>query len=344
MTALRARLAAEGYLGKGPAAGPPVFDAAVERAVRVFQRSRGLETDGTLNAPTLEALNVPASRLVRQIELNLERLRWLPRQMGAHFLFVDIAGFRLVAFDEDRPTLSMRIIVGDEFRRTPMLVTRLTSIVLNPYWNIPKTIVAEAVVPKARLDPRYLSSRDIRVFEDRAGARREVQPASVDWHKVKLDGTPYLFQQQSGPLNPLGSVKFFLQNNLAVYLHGTPDVDRFGQTQRTLSHGCIRLENPLLLATYLLSGNSSRWTRARLREAIEDGMELPLPLAAAVPVYLWYRTAWIDPDGRAQFRPDVYGWDGVLDNALAGNPPVVPKELQAVIRGRKTGSVERASY
>jgi murein L,D-transpeptidase YcbB/YkuD len=132
-------------------------------------------------------------------------------------------------------------------------------------------------------------------------------------------------------------MKFILQNGLAVYLHGTPETKLFAEHQRTLSHGCIRLENPLELANYLLRDNSPSWNKSSLNAAIADGQELPIPLHEAVPVYLWYRTAWVDKYERIQFRSDVYGWDGVVIAALQGKPPLVPKELQAAIRGRHAG-------
>lgn len=268
----------------------------------------------------------------KQIAANLERLRWLPRELGERYLFVDIADFSLSAFEDGKKKLSMRIIVGGDFKRTPMFMSRVTQVVVNPYWNIPRSIIREEIIPKAKLNPDFLTKRHIRVYEDFDGARREMDPKLIDWSSVKPNGYPFHFQEHSGRANPLGPLKFNIPSGTGVYLHGTPNHRLFEKETRTLSHGCIRVENPVGLATFLLKRNSRRWSKSELSGIIVEGVERRLSVEDSVPVYLWYRTAWVDENGELQLRPDVYGWDAIVANAIEGKLPVVTKEQQKLIR------------
>lgn len=296
------------------------------QAARYRELRAALIAYHSVGAPSEQA------RVLRQIRANLERLRWLPRRLGDRYLFVDIADFKLEGFLNGRRNFSSRIIVGDEYRRTPLLSSRITSLVVNPYWYIPRSILAAEILPAVRKDPRYLTVNGIRVSEESHGARREIDPLSVDWRQVKVDGSPYLFQMGAGSKNPLGRLKFVFPNTHAVYLHGTRDSRLFSESRRALSHGCIRVEDATGLAAYLLA-EDSRSEREKVERAIEGRLETPIALSSPVPIYVWYRTARSDRRGKLELLNDVYGWDEIVANALEHKPLLVPTDLQLVIRG-----------
>lgn len=313
VAALAARLA---DACAGPLPVEAVYDAALERQVAAFQSAHGLRADGVAGRATLEEINVPRAERRAQLVVNLERLRWLPDDLGDRYVLVDIAGFSLTLFDGGKPRLSMRIIVGKDHRETPVFSGAIKYVVLNPTWAVPRSIAVEEILPAAANDPTYFARKGLRVFEEQAGRKTPIDPAGVDWASVPAEGFAYSVEQPAGPRNPLGSVKFVFPNDFAVYLHGTPDTALFDRGVRTLSHGCIRVESPVALAEALLEGTKPPWTARALQEAIALGRERALPLPRPTPVHLWYRTAWVDEQNTLQFRHDVYGWDRTVWDAL----------------------------
>jgi L,D-transpeptidase YcbB len=291
---LRARLAdaaeADAAEPFPPSESPDLFDAPLEEAVRRFQQRHGLEEDGVAGPATLAELNLPAEDHVRQIEVNLERWRWLPHDLGQRHVLVNIAGFRLDAVEDGRTTLDMRIIVGKPYTRTPMFSSAIGSVVLNPYWNVPRSIVPE-VLARARRDPSYLHREG---FETLPGSR---------------------LRQRPGPQNALGRIKFVFPNRFGVYLHDTSAPALFGSTVRTFSHGCIRIEKPFDLAAWALR-DDPRWNADAIRAAIEAGRERSVPLPHKIPVHVAYWTAWVDGDGTQQLGRDVYLRDAELARLL----------------------------
>jgi murein L,D-transpeptidase YcbB/YkuD len=288
IAALRGRLAAEGY-GAPETREPDLFDAGLKKALVDFQRQHGLEPNGILSAVTRATLNVPAADRADQIEANLERWRWLPHVLPADRIDVDIAGQQAVLFKAGSPALSMRIIVGDPKHRTPMFASALNAVVFNPPWNVPNSIAQAELLPKEARHPGYLAQNGF----------------------VWTDGR---LQQQPGPKSSLGLVKFDLPSPFGVYLHDTPSRSLFQKRERALSHGCMRLEKPQELADLLLRAQG--WNQDGVTRAIEAKSTMRVDLKTRTPLYVLYWTAVADDKGQVEFRPDVYGWDDKLTDAL----------------------------
>ena len=316
VVALRRRLAATGDLGERYARGGILFDAAVAAALRLFQARHGLDVDAVAGTRTLAALNVSAGQRARQIEANLERLRWLPRELPPHRLLVNIADFRLELIEAGSLSLAMRVIAGKQARRTPFFTGEITSIVLNPSWTVPEKIAVEDKLPLILEDRDYLKEQGFHVFARKGRTWREIDPADVDWTRLSEEHFPYRLRQDTGPKNALGRIKFQVPNRHDIYLHDTPSHELFARAERTFSSGCIRVERALDLAVRLLAADPG-WSRARIEEAIAAGDSVSVRLPAPLPVYLLYWTAWVDQDGALQFREDVYGRDAAILEALA---------------------------
>jgi murein L,D-transpeptidase YcbB/YkuD len=302
--ALRQRLIAFGDLSaQALSPDPGGYDAVLADAVRRFQARHGLEPDGVLGRATLAELNVAPALRVRQIELALERLRWLPRRSGRPVIAVNIPMYRLWAWDrgadDDRPSLSMGVIVGKAMRtRTPVFADELRYLVFRPYWNVPRSIVRDELLPAIARDPTYLARHD------------------MELSSVPGDELPRI-RQRPGPKNALGLVKFIFPNDANVYLHGTPAPQLFARSRRDFSHGCVRVEDPAALAHWLLQGQPD-WSREAIVAAMEGGSTRQVDLPEPVPVLLYYLTAMVAPeDGTLRFAADVYGHDRALERALA---------------------------
>ncbi|MFN3514769.1 MAG: murein L,D-transpeptidase [Phenylobacterium sp.] len=290
--ALRRRLAAEGFLPAVQADGTG-YDEALQAAVLRFQTLRGLEVDGIVGPATRGALNIPAATRLAQIEANLERLRWLPRPLAPDRLEVNSAAAVAVLFEAGKPVLSMRIAVGDLQNNTPMFASDLRTVVVNPPWNVPTSIANAEILPKAARDPGYLARNGFRFVDGR-------------------------LQQQPGPGNSLGRIKFDFPSPYGVYLHDTPGKAVFARRIRTVSHGCMRLEKPKELALRLLAPQG--WTAERLEAAIDAGQTQRIDLRTSTPLAVVYRTAFMDENG-LNLWPDPYGWDRQLSAALASLSP-----------------------
>ena len=326
---LRARLLADGDLPAG--AGGASFDEGTEAAVRRFQARHGLDADGVVGRATLAALNVPVAARIAQVRANLERLRWVARELAGEYLLVDIAGFRAELWLNDAPAWQARAVVGRPFRTTPEFRAPMKYLVLNPEWNVPPTILREDVLPKAIRDPAYLQRHRMRVLD--AGGR-PVDPATIDWSRYRGQprGFPYQIVQAPGQDNPLGGIKFMFPNEHSVYLHDTPARALFERTVRAFSSGCIRIDRPLELAALLLD-DPQRWSERQVAEAIAGGDTQTIAVRRTVPVMLLYFTAVVAPDGELQFRPDLYGRDGPIIEALAA-----PFRFAPVDAGRRHAS------
>jgi murein L,D-transpeptidase YcbB/YkuD len=309
---LRARLAAEDETVS--ATGGTRYDDRLEEAVRRFQLRHGLALDGVVGPVTVQALNVPVDDRIRQIALNLERWRWLPRDLGRRYVTVNAADATLQVIAEGRAALTSRVVVGDVRHPTPVVQARLEAIILNPPWNVPASIVVQEILPRLRENRRYLAESEIVILE-----RRESDPhgLAVDWSTIAAEPFPFRLQQRPGPDNPLGRIKFDVPNRFDVYLHDTPTRSLFTRPVRTASHGCIRVERADDLAAYVLADSTGRWSPSRLTEAIAIGATQRIALARPLPVYILYWTAFAGPDGEVQFRDDVYERDRRLATMLA---------------------------
>lgn len=316
---LRARLRASGDL-TAEAGAPDSFDETLSDAVRRFQARNGLDVDGVVGPATLTSLNVPADERARQLEINMERWRWLPTDLGERHIEVNIAGFDVRVMESGQVVQRHRAVVGREYRQTPSFSGIMTYLVLAPYWHVPPNIAALDKLPAIKADPGILAAQRFTVLD--LGTNEPVDPATIDWQALTGQelNRRYRLRQDPGPFNALGSVKFMFPNQYNVYLHDTPSRELFARTSRSFSSGCIRIDNPLELAEYLLSDQAA-WTRARIDEVVAGGVERSVRLTRSVPVHLLYWTAWADEDGTVQFRNDLYGRDRRVWLALEASPP-----------------------
>ncbi len=301
---LRARLAATGDLGS--AKGDSVYDDELNTAVNHFRARHNLPPGKGVDKATLAALNVPVERRVEQIELNLDRLRWVPNDFGDRYVLVNIPEFQLHAFDGGKEVLTMRVVVGKDYEHaTPVFADTISEVVFHPDWNVPKSIATKEIIPQVREDKDYLAEHGYEVV-DREHPNVPLDPDDVDWDADTAD-FHYLIRQGPGERNALGNIKFLFPNRFAVYMHATPATGLFKERDRAASHGCVRLENPEAFARFVLAGNNE-WDNARIHEALADTVQESVRVTNQVPVYLLYLTAF-PRDGQVQFRDDVYGSD-----------------------------------
>lgn len=310
---LRHRLMVEGDLTLPASSDERRFDRQLRYAVERFQVRHGLKVDGVVGRQTLKALNVPVGARIEQLRINMERWRWLPQRLGGRYIIVNIPAYELIAYDNDEAQLSMPVIIGTRERRTPVIAGRLHTVVFNPYWTVPRNIALRDVIPRQRRNPNYMPSYRIRVFADWNGGA-ELDPKQIDWRGVNANYLPYMLRQDPGPKNPLGHTKFLFTNPYSVYLHDTPDESLFADSVRAFSSGCVRVEEPLRLARFVLADEGGwRWDEKMVRAVINKGSTHEIPLSTPMQVYLLYLTAWVSEDGAVYFRNDIYGEDGLLE-------------------------------
>jgi murein L,D-transpeptidase YcbB/YkuD len=317
---LRKRLELSGDLDPAGPGYAYLFDGAVEKAIRQFKKRHGLKPNGIIDEKTLAALNIPVEERVRQIELNLERWRWIPHELGRRHIIVNIADFKLSVVEDYETVMEMRVVVGRDFWKTPVFSKNMIYLVLNPYWNIPTKIAIEEILPKVKRNPRYLGRRNIKVFKSWQKGARELDPRKIDWSKVNEGNFSFKFRKEPGPRNDLGRIKFMLPNKFAVYLHDTPYKKLFRKPSRGYSHGCIRVEKAIDLATYV-SGGDPQQTRREILEAIKTSKRQVIRLRNPIAVHVLYWTAWVGQDGLLNVRDDIYKRDISLDYALRERPP-----------------------
>jgi len=325
-TALAARLRAVGDLAAGAPApvlkdGVPVYGGALVDAVKRFQERHALEADGVIGPGTIAALNVTMAWRVRQIELALERERWLPDMRRGRYLFVNVPLFRLWAFDPDSPDepLRMNVVVGKSAgHATPIFMDEMEYVIFRPYWNPPPSIVRSEIVPKARRDPAYLERENLEIVAGGSPAAASLPPTPANLDSV-LKGK-LTIRQKPGPKNALGLAKFIFPNAENVYMHGTPAQQLFSRARRDFSHGCIRLEDPARLAEWVLR-DDPQWTRARIVSAMNGAAPTQVNLKERLRVILFYDTAYVDSQGVVHFADDYYGHDAKLEAALAHGFP-----------------------
>jgi murein L,D-transpeptidase YcbB/YkuD len=278
-----------------------------------------LEPDGVLGPATFRELTRPLSRRITQIELSLERMRWLP-VFDSPPIIVNIPQFRLFAFrtNEDLPDeiLQMDVVVGEAFapRHTPVFAADMRYIVLSPYWDVPRSIVLEELLPAIRRNPRYLAANGYEIVRG-DGDDAAIQPPTAQNIDLLARGKLRL-RQQPGPGNALGLVKFMLPNPHNVYLHDTPARALFTRARRDFSHGCIRVADPMALIRHVL-GEDPRWPEERIQTAMQSGVPIRIPLPRRIPVFVLYATALVRSTGETLFFSDVYGHDARLEAALA---------------------------
>lgn len=304
------------------------YDGELAAAVEHFQRRHGLKMDGKVGPATRAALNVPARDRVRRIEINLERWRWLPADLGERYIMVNIPEYRLRAYRDGKPAVEMRVVVGKSYndRATPVFSDRMEYVVFRPYWNVPPGIAAEEIVPKVRDNPDYLAERNYEIVA-RFDPEAEAMPNTPD-NIDKLEAGDLYVRQRAGASNALGLVKFMFPNEYAVYLHDSPAERLFSRAERDFSHGCVRVQYPAELADFVL-GEQPNWTPEQIEAALHDPEQgrQRVALDETIPVYLAYWTAFADESG-VNFRDDLYKNDprveaamGQVDRAGADAPP-----------------------
>ncbi|HKP97449.1 MAG TPA: L,D-transpeptidase family protein [Fibrobacteria bacterium] len=314
VAALCARLRASGEF-RGGGCGE-TFSAELGEAVKRYQGSHGLDTTGEADGRTLRSLNVSVGDRIDQIELNLECWRWLPRDLGERHIRVNIVDYRLGAYEKGREVFSMKVVVGRKEDSTPVFSDRVVSVQLNPSWNVPASIAGEEMLPELRKDPEYLAKHDMELLRDWSESAPVIRADSVDWADVDSGKFQFRIRQKNGDASALGRIKFVLTNPFNIYLHDTPARKYFDSDKRALSHGCVRLADPMKLARWVL-GEGSVWTPERLSADIAKGDEefIPVP-GKGVPVHILYWTCFVDREGGLQFRPDVYSWNRKMEAAL----------------------------
>ena len=318
---VRARLTASGeFVAPVAPADATLYDEPLALAVRGFQRRQGLEIDGAVGRNTLAVLNVSLAERIAQLRVNLDRVRWVFRDLEDEALSVNIAAFEAVYLDHGQVRWSGRVIVGKPYRRTPIFKDQLSYVELNPSWTVPPTILKEDILPKLRADPDFLATKKLKLIDFNGKA---IDPATIDW-RSRGRAFPYFLRQEAGPANPLGRVAFMFPNVHAVYLHDTPSRGLFQLAERAFSSGCIRIENPLALAAEVLR-DDPHWNRNAIDKAVAKGRNQRINLPRKISIMLLYLTAFPGADGEVQFRRDVYGRDGAvqaaLDAPLRWSPP-----------------------
>jgi murein L,D-transpeptidase YcbB/YkuD len=311
--ALRSRMVASGYLDATLAHGQH-FDNALADAVKRFQADQYLDADGSVGAGTLASLNVSVEDRIGQVRANLERARWLLHSLQGTFVVVDVAGYKISYYRDGNPVWKSRVQVGKPYRSTPIFRSQITYVTFNPTWTIPPTILKNDVLPKIRSNPAYLANNRIRVLDS---AGNTIAPASVNWSNPR----GITLRQDAGPGNSLGQVVIRFPNSFAVYLHDTPHQELFSKAKRDTSSGCIRVEHPLDLVE-LLFNDPEKWNRQAIDERLATRKTQNVTLPTTVPVLLAYWTVDIADDGKLSYKPDIYGRDAPLLQALDKPQPL----------------------
>lgn len=312
---------------QAPQAADGMYTEALAHGVRSFQARHGLRADGVLGRQTVAAINVPLAQRVRQLELTLERLRWLPDLAPGPVVAVNLPSYRLWAFDSTAPgaeALEMRVIVGTAVKTpTPLFVGQMRYLEFNPFWNVPRSITVKEIIPDLERNPGYLKEHGMELV-GAGGVTNRVDQAAMD----ALRAGQLRIRQRPGPKNALGAIKFAMPNPMDIYLHDTPNQKLFERARRDLSHGCIRVEAPARLAHFVLH-DQPQWGAAEIEAAMQPGPTRTVKLRAPVPVVIFYATAVVDDEGKVLFPHDVYRRDPLLEKALARHgaaqqPQIVP--------------------
>ncbi|MEJ1339176.1 MAG: L,D-transpeptidase family protein [Candidatus Sedimenticola sp. (ex Thyasira tokunagai)] len=312
---LRQRLIIEGdYLGTIPD-NQLLFDGELGTAVANFQLRHGLEVDSEVGPKTRKVMNTPVAFRIAQLRANLERWRWLPHQLGERYLLVNTAGYEVRLIEDGQTSLVKRSINGKRWRRTPSFSSRITHVVVNPDWTVPKSIAVRDLLPLQRRNSQYLASKNIDVLRKTESGWSVEDAAKLDWDSYNWNHFPFTLRQHPGDHNSLGKLKFYMPNPYNIYLHDTPSRELFDQELRAFSSGCIRVEHPLQLAEMLM-GDRAQSLETTLAEQIASGETLKTSIPKPVPVYLVYLTSWVDELGAVQFRPDSYRLNKPLIQAL----------------------------
>lgn len=275
-----------------------VYDSLLVDGVKNFQRRMGLTVDGVIGNKMIGELNVPVSRRIRQVLVNMERVRWMPAEKDTNYILVNIPEYKMHVYDSGRLVFDMNVIVGSNANNTVIFNGNLKYVVFSPYWNVPESIVRKEIMPSIKRNPGYIARNNMEITGYSGGVPN--------------------VRQKPGPSNSLGLVKFLFPNNYSIYFHDTPNRELFTQTNRNFSHGCIRIGEPKKFAEYMLR-NDSAWTSEAIDKAMHLAKEKWVSVQKPVPVFIVYFTAWVDKDGLLNFRKDIYGHDEKMSEKLFAN-------------------------
>jgi L,D-transpeptidase YcbB len=308
---VRERLGALGYIGSDVPQPDPEFaaelDADIFAALKAFQKDRQLKQNGRLDAATIKMLNKDdAASDIRKLVINMERLRWMPRDLGQRHVFVNQPEFEAHVMDKGQEVWRTHVIVGRPMTQTYAFSDQMETVVFNPSWGVPQSIIVNEYLKKLIRDPGYLDRQGFKVVNQKG---KVVSSRSINWGAY--DSTsPLGVQQPPGSDNALGELKFLFPNKHSIYMHDTPTKKLFGETMRAFSHGCVRVENPREFARVLLG-----WSKDKIDRTVESKQSQPVQLPAKVPVHLAYFTAWPDSAGKMQYFNDIYGRDEAMERA-----------------------------
>jgi murein L,D-transpeptidase YcbB/YkuD len=289
-----------------------LFTDSLVTAVKKFQHRMGLVENGKIDAATVAELNRPIGFRIKQIMLNMERLRWVPDEMEPNMLLVNIPEFRLHVFEKGELSWDTKVVVGKAANQTSIFKGQLSYVVLNPYWVVPNSIINNEILPKLKRNPGYLARNNMEVVS----GNKILNPYSIRWSSYQKN-VPFTIRQKPGKNNSLGKVKFLFPNSFSIYLHDTPAKNLFGESKRAFSHGCIRVSEPDKLALHVLK-NMPAWSKEKLESIWRAGNEKWITVRPTIPVYIVYFTAWVDHTGQLNFRNDLYGLDKSLSVEIFG--------------------------
>lgn len=284
------------------------YDSCLLEAVKKFQARHGLTAEGYIGAMTRKALMESAEEKVARIKLNLDRMKWVKRSHDRYQIWVNIPGYTMYVFDESKLIENMKVIVGRKGHNTPVFYNRVRTIVLNPYWRIPASIIRHEMIPKLKKNRNYTNSKKIEIHTGYSEHSPRVNPHNVNWNKYGRKLPPYRFMQSPGKHNALGKIKYLFPNKYSVYMHDTNQPNLFSKDVRSLSHGCVRLHKPVeLLETF--SKMDTKINFEKSKATLEHNKKTPLRLSHSIPIDMIYLTTWVDEDGTVAFRDDIYGYD-----------------------------------
>jgi len=290
-----------------------IYTPQLKIAVQKFQQRHGITPDGIIDKNTLQELNVTISDRITQLLVNMERWRWVPDKLQDDYIMINIPEFTLHVIEKNKEIWNMKVIVGQQIKQTPIFNSKVELVVVNPNWTVPHSIAIAEMLPSLQQNPGYLSKHDMELLN--GSGKDTIDPRTIDWNTVTPENFSYTIRQKPGGENALGTLKFLFPNDYSVYMHDTPAHYLFAQQKREFSHGCIRLEQPLRLAQYLLKRDST--TRSiDIDILLIEQDEKYIKLKRTEPVYILYFTAWVDSKGQLNYRPDYYGHDADLKKAL----------------------------
>lgn len=285
------------------------YTKEIAAGVEKFQERHGLAVDGVIGPNTLAAMNQSVDKKVRQIKMNMERLRWMPDDLGDWYILVNVPAFELQLIDKQQEALRMNVVTGKELWPTPLFSDTMSYLSFSPTWTPTINIIFDDLIPRIQKNPNYFDRKGIVVYDSWQNDANTVDPSTIRWSSFNKSNFPYRMTQKPGPKNALGQVKFMFPNTMSIYLHDTPHESFFEEPDRDLSHGCVRVADPLALATYILAQQGESWDREKVKEYMNKTSPENVSLTKKIPVHLVYWTVWVDENGTLNFSEDIYGLD-----------------------------------